>query len=78
MAAEALCLLGVGVQGFSSVGYWVGGVHRDPISEEYCRPCCLGTGFLLGSLIGKAFNGVAQIHGGKEDCFDSYRPRGGR
>lgn len=58
----------------SSVDYWVGGIHRDPISEEYHRPCCLGTGFLLGSLIGKAFNGVVRIHGEKENCFDFFAP----
>lgn len=54
----------------SSVDYWAGGVHRGPISEEYPRSCCLGIGFLLGSLIGKAFSGVVQIYGEKESCFD--------
>ena len=38
------------------MGYGVGVVHRDPINEEYCRPCCPGIGSLLGFLIGKAFN----------------------
>ena len=51
------------------MGYRVGVVHRDPISEAYCSPCYPGIGSLLGFLIGKAFNWVVQINGEWEGCF---------
>lgn len=67
-AAEALCPLAPGV--LPSVGYWVGGIHGDPIRGEEHRRCCLASGFLLGPLIG--------IHGGREEtCFASCCPGGG-